>query len=235
VSSTAAIIQENLACVRQQIADAAAAVGRAPDEIRLVGVTKYVDSPTTQTLFEAGCTDLGESRPQQLCDKAETLAATPIAWHMIGHLQRNKIRRILPHVSLIHSGDSLKLIEAVDRIAAEDNIAQVRMLIEVNISGEQAKHGFSPDEVQPALDTIGNLTHIKIAGLMCMARRTGESDAAQTDFANLRELRDRLLTTCPESISLAELSMGMSGDFSAAIAEGATIIRVGSALFSGIC
>ena len=232
--STAAIIERNLARVRQQISDAAAESGRSADAIQLVGVTKYVNADAATELYSAGCANLGESRPQQLTARAEALAHLPIQWHLIGHLQRNKVRRVLPIVSLIHSGDSLKLIEAVDRIAADEGIATARMLIEVNISGEDAKHGFAPDEVGPALATIGLLEHVQIVGLMCMAGRGTDGTAARRDFASLRDLRDRLLPDCPDSVSLGELSMGMSGDFVEAIGEGATLVRVGSALFEAI-
>ncbi|MCG8583887.1 MAG: YggS family pyridoxal phosphate-dependent enzyme [Pirellulales bacterium] len=234
MNDTADIVRSNLARVQDQIADAAASADRNADDISLVGVTKYVEADVARVLFDAGCKQLGESRPQQLVEKAESLAEVPIEWHMIGHLQRNKVRRVLPLVSLIHSGDSLRLVEAIDRIAAEENIASVRVLIEVNVSGEEAKHGFAPSDVAPSLDALSQLEHVEIAGLMCMARRGSQGDEARRDFAALRELRDRLATNCPDATSLSELSIGMSGDFAEAIREGATIVRVGSALFEGV-
>ena len=234
MANTAEIVAENLARVRQQISDATDAAGRDASEIQLVGVTKYVGPALVAALFEAGCENLGESRPQQLWDKAEALADQQICWHVIGQLQRNKIRRTLPLTSLIHSGDSVRMMTAVDRIAAELAMQHVPMLIEVNISGDEAKHGFAPGEVEPALDELASLTHVKVCGLMCIASREGGPEAARSDFARMRELRDRLLAVCPEPVLLTELSMGMSGDFQEAIREGSTIVRVGSTLFEGI-
>ena len=234
MTDTATIVAENLARVRQQISDAARAAGRIADEIQLVGVTKYVGPVLTAAIVNAGCQNLGESRPQQLWDKADAMGYLPIRWHMIGHLQRNKIRRTLPHASLIHSGDSVRLIEAVGRTAEELAIQHVPMLIEVNVSGDDVKHGFTPDAVESALDEISKFSCVQIRGLMGMASREGGPDAARRDFARLRELREQLLRVCPDSMSLAELSMGMSGDFAEAIAEGSTIVRIGSALFEGI-
>ena len=234
MTSAAATIQSNLARVQQQIADAAAEAGRTADDIQLVGVTKYVDAIAAQALYDAGCQQLGESRPQHLAEKAEALADVPIQWHMIGHLQRNKVRRVLPIVSLIHSGDSHRLLEAIDRIADEENLGSIRTLIEVNVSGEGAKHGFAPVEVKPALERIVELERVQVVGLMCMAGRGSAGDEPRRYFAALRTLRDELLPDCPSRVSLSELSMGMSGDFVAAIQEGATIVRVGSALFEGV-
>ena len=234
VPDTTAIVADNLARVRQQILDAANAAGRNADEIQLVGVTKYVGPNLAAALFDAGCQNLGESRPQQLWDKASELGDRPVHWHMIGHLQRNKIRRTLAYSSLIHSGDSVRLIEAVGRIAEELAIEQVPLLIEVNISGDDAKHGFAPEKVEAALDEISTFSRVQIRGLMGMASREGDRETASSDFARLRALRERLASVCPDSISLAELSMGMSGDFREAICEGSTIVRIGSALYEGV-
>ena len=226
-------IAENLDRVRHRIAESAAKSGRTPDQITLVAVTKYVGEIESRAAFEAGCDVLGESRPQHLCPKAEALADLPIRWHMIGHLQRNKVRRALPLVDMIHSADSPRLIEAVDRIAAELSL-RVPILLEVNVSGETAKHGFEPDAVGIFLEELARFEHVEVRGLMCMAGLAGSLDAARADFTALRELRDHLRTICPERIGLDELSMGMSGDYEAAIEEGATMVRVGSALFEGI-
>ena len=225
-------IAENLQRVRDRIAESAAKSGRSADEVGLLAVTKYVGEAETRALVHAGCDRLGESRPQQLFEKAEKLADLPIRWHMIGHLQRNKIRRTLRFVEIIHSADSLKLIEAINRIAAELEI-RMPLLLEVNVSGETAKHGFRPDEVAPSLEKLAALASVEIRGLMCMAGMEGGPDSARADFAALRGLRDRLRADSPEGISLKELSMGMSRDYQVAIEEGATIVRVGSALYEG--
>jgi PLP dependent protein len=230
MSETAAHITENLARVRQQIADAAARSGRSADEITLVGVTKYVTAEVARPLAEAGCLDLGESRPQQLWDKAAALADLPIRWHAIGHLQRNKARRTAPLATLIHSVDSPRLLEALEEACT----GPLSVLLEVNISGESAKHGFAPGQIEPVLAELPVFRHVAVRGLMCMAGLEGGLDEARRDFSALRELRDRLRACCPPQITLEELSMGMSGDFQVAIEEGATIVRVGSALFEGV-
>jgi PLP dependent protein len=197
-------------------------------------VTKYVDDAVARSLVDAGCRDLGESRPQELWEKAESLAATesPINWHLIGHLQRNKAARTVPLASLIHSGDSLRILQAIDEGAgASDRRAAV--LLEINISGDETKHGFPSQEIGAALSEIAGLTNIDVRGLMAMASREGDLDQARAEFSKLRELRDRLRSVAPPNVRLNELSMGMSGDFEVAIEEGATIVRVGSALFQG--
>src|SRR5262249_35901947 len=184
-------------------------------------------------LLAAGCADLGESRPQELWSKAKSLAELPVRWHLVGHLQRNKIDRTLPLVSLIHSLDSLRLAEAISQSATK-SANRTAALIEVNVSGDLAKHGFAPAEIERALPQLATLEQLEIRGLMCMASPEGDLAAARRQFSTLRELRDRLRPLAPPTIQLAELSMGMSGDFEVAIEEGATILRIGSAVFEGI-
>lgn len=223
-------IRRNLAEVQGRIADAARRSGRSPDSIRLVAVTKFVGEAEIRALVEAGCTTLGESRPQQLWEKAAALAGLPIHWHLIGHLQRNKAKRTVPLVEMIQSLDSMELATTLDRHAQESG-KRVPVLLEVNVSGEPAKHGFAPAEVGTLLPELSRLAHLEIHGLMCMASLEGGPEAARRDFAALRELRDRLRGECPDTVRLDELSMGMSGDFEIAIEEGATMVRIGSALF----
>jgi pyridoxal phosphate enzyme (YggS family) len=225
-------IGENLSRVRQRIAAAAARAGRQAEEIKLLAVTKYVGKAEIRVLVQAGCTDLGESRPQQLWQKARELADLPIRWHLIGHLQRNKVRRTLPLASMIHSGDSPRIIKTIDETAAELG-RRVPLLLEVNTSGDPAKGGFQAHEVEPLLPELAMFRHVEIRGLMCMASLEGGQEAARRDFAALRKLRDRMLLHCPPEIVLDELSMGMSGDYETAVEEGATIVRIGSALFEG--
>ena len=227
------MIEANLAWVRTAIAKAAERAGRKPGEIQLVGVTKYVGPDATRALFDAGLHSLAESRPQQLWDKAESLADLPIRWHQIGHLQRNKVRRTLPMVALIESVDSVRLAAAIDEGAAELG-RRVPVLLEVNISGEKAKHGFALSEMEPALASLAAMEHLEVRGLMGMAGLEGDLEDARREFAALRELRDRLQTAAPDGMRLEELSMGMSADFEVAIEEGATMVRVGSALFAGV-
>ncbi|EAQ77946.1 hypothetical protein DSM3645_27246 [Blastopirellula marina DSM 3645] len=225
-------LAENLAEVRGKIAAAADRAGRSSDDVRLIAVTKYVDLETTEALFELGCCDLGESRPQQLWARAEQFAARPVRWHMIGHLQTNKAKRTAPVLSWLHAGDSLRLLKAVDAAATADR--RVQALLEINISGDAAKHGIAPDDAPRVLEEAAKLPHLEIRGLMGMAALAGGVDVARANFAALRELRDRLAADAPDNIELTELSMGMSGDYQAAIEEGATMVRVGSSLFEGI-
>jgi pyridoxal phosphate enzyme (YggS family) len=223
-------LRENVADVRLRMAAAAARAGRRAEDVRLVAVTKYVGPEEIRALVAAGCTDLGESRPQQLWDRAAELRDLPIRWHLIGHVQRNKVEQTLPLVAMIHSLDSLRLAEAVD--AAAGKLARtVPVLLEVNVSGDSAKHGFAPVEVEPLLPKLIELPHIEIRGLMCMAALEGGGAEARRNFTGLRTLRDRLQTSCPATVRLEELSMGMSGDYEIAVEEGATLVRVGSALF----
>ncbi len=243
-------IAENLAAVRGRIADATRRSGRAADAVTLVAVTKYVDVATAAALVDAGCHDLGESRPQELWSKAAALGgtcilpvhpsqdttdhATPaIRWHLIGHLQRNKIRRTLPLVHLIQSVDSRRLLAMINDEAALLG-RPIDVLLEANISDDANKTGLPPDAIEPLLADASKWPHVRVRGLMGMASLEGGDEAAKRDFDRLRLLRDRLAQNIPAQVSLAELSMGMSGDYEIAIAHGATIVRVGSALFEGV-
>lgn len=216
----------------QEVHHAAAVAGRLPESIRIVAVTKYVDVETTQAMIVAGCSELGEARPQQLFEKAMALAANQsIRWHLIGPLQRNKVRRTLQVAQTIHSIDSFKLLADVDRIAGELGKTP-EVLIEVNISGEAAKHGFTPEALLSQSDQLARTNHVKLSGLMGMAGLESDLAQAQREFASLRALRDRLAEAT--GLALKELSMGMSSDFAQAIAEGATIVRIGSRLLEGL-
>jgi hypothetical protein len=234
-------IGRNLAEIRGRIADAAARAGRRADEVRLVVVTKSVGPQEMRAVLAAGALDLGENRPQQLWERADALADLPIHWHLIGHLQRNKVRRTLPCVSCIHAVDSLRLAAAIDEEAARlaaaapaAPLGRVAALVEVNVSAEPAKHGFAPAEIEPLLPRLAELRNLRVCGLMCMAGLEGGLEAARRQFAALRILRDRLRPGAPPGIILEELSMGMSGDFEVAVEEGATMVRIGSAVFEGL-
>ncbi len=226
-------IRSNVVEVRQRIDDAATRSGRDADKVHLIAVTKYVDAPITKAVVEAGCADVGENRPQVLWDKAQELAALEVNWHMIGHLQRNKVKRTVECAGLIHSVDSLRLLDAINEAGtAKERV--VRVLLEVNVSGEQAKHGFAPGELPAALEHVANLNNVAIDGLMCMAGWDGDKDQARREFEMLRRLLESHAAETAENVRLNELSMGMSGDFETAIEEGATMVRVGSLLFRGV-
>lgn len=228
----------NLAAVRGRVADACRRAGREPGEVRLVGVTKYVSAEAARMLLEAGCPDLAESRPQSLWEKATALAdhAPAPRWHLIGHLQRNKIRRTLPLLSLLHSLDSVRLVEAIEAEAATTGRV-CEALVEVNLAGDPGRTGLLEADVIPVLEAAARCRHVRLTGLMGMAavpEGPESGPAARRQFARLRELRDHLVDSVPTLTGLAELSMGMSGDFVEAILEGATIVRVGSALWEGV-
>ena len=225
-------IAENVTRIRERIARAAQRSGRAAEQITLVAVTKYVSAEIIRPLVAAGCLELGESRPQQLWEKTAALADLPIRWHLIGHLQRNKVRRTLPLAALIHSVDNRRLLAAINKEASEKEPTPI--LLEVNVSGESAKHGLSPVQIEPLLAELPNYANVSVRGLMCMAGLESGPEETRHDFAVLRRLRDYLRPSCPPGVTLDELSMGMSGDFEEAIEEGATIVRVGSALFEGV-
>ncbi len=223
-------IADNVQRVRQRIAAAARRSGRGAEAVTLVAVPKHVPAEETAAVVDAGCFDRGEARPQQLWTKAEALAHLPTRWHLVGHLQRNKIRRTLPLVSLLQSVDSRRLLDA---LAEEAALADRRLpiLLEVNISGDTTKTGLPPAELEPLLAHALTLPHVEVRGLMGMASLEGDDAAARQDFRNLRHLRDKLAAAFTGQCSLPELSMGMSGDFEIAIEEGATMVRVGSILF----
>jgi PLP dependent protein len=226
-------IAHNLRLVRERIAAVAEKSGRTPHDITLVAVTKYVGADEALALAALGCLDLGESRPQELWSKADDERLAPIHWHMIGHLQRNKVARTVPLVKMIHSIDSERLLAAVDE-AAIARTEPVRALLEINTSGEAAKHGLTPDDARALLDELPKYTNVTVQGLMTMAPLEGGAAAAANAFSALRKLRDDLARSAPPNVHLKDLSMGMTADFETAIAEGATIVRIGSALWEGV-
>ncbi len=223
----------NLAAVRERVAAACHRAGRDPAEVTVIGVTKYVGPATARLLHEAGCRDLAESRPQSLWSKAAALADLVPAprWHLVGHLQRNKIRRTLAVPALLHSLDSLRLLQAIEAEATTLG-ARCEALVEVNLAGDPDRTGASAAEAEAIVAAAAGMPHVELRGLMGMASvPDGDPGAARREFARLRELRDRLAA---EGCRLNDLSMGMSGDFEAAILEGATMVRIGSALFEGL-
>ncbi len=226
------LIANNLLRVNADIATACVRSGRLPDDVTLVAVTKYAELPWVRRLIELGVRNLAENRPQQLIERFEALRGD-IRWHLIGHLQRNKVRPVLPLAVLIHSVDSLRLLERISAVAAELSLTP-RVLLEVNVSGEASKGGFSIAELTSQWDALQAIPLVQIAGLMTMAPLANDSKAARPVFRKLRLLRDELAQRATLSTKLTELSMGMSSDFQIAIEEGATLVRVGSRLFEGI-
>jgi pyridoxal phosphate enzyme (YggS family) len=225
-------IAANVAAVRQRIAEAARRAGRAPGDVTLVAVSKYVDAVQTAALVQAGCFDLGESRPQLLWEKAAAIDDPRIRWHLIGHLQTNKVKRTLAAAALVHSVDSERLLHAIDAEATALG-RTIDVLLEVNVSGDATKHGVAASGLPALVAAAAGCRQVRVRGLMTMASLEGDDDRTRREFAALRELRDRFASDTPPNVRLVDLSMGMSGDFELAIAEGATIVRVGSALFAG--
>jgi pyridoxal phosphate enzyme (YggS family) len=221
-------IRANVATVRAKITEACQQAGRTPESVQLVAVTKYADLESVRALYDLGHRDFGESRPQQLVERAKQFP-DDVRWHLIGHLQRNKVALVLPHVTLIHSVDSVRLVDQIDRDAGRLGLSP-EILLEANVSGEAAKDGFAPDDLRAAWLEIIKRSHVRVTGLMTMAPLADNPAVARPVFAALRALRGELATMSP-GVALLHLSMGMSGDYLAAIAEGATIVRLGSRLF----
>ncbi|MCP4941154.1 MAG: YggS family pyridoxal phosphate-dependent enzyme [Planctomycetaceae bacterium] len=224
-------IDQNWQFVQQQVRETALACGRDADSVRIIGVSKYVDETLTRALTTAGCRELGESRPQLLWQKSQAMQdVAPLSWHMIGHLQRNKVRRSLRCKPMIHSIDSERVLSAIAEEAVQQEIC-INVLLEVNISGDEAKTGFLPDALESVLES-SHKSGIEICGLMAMAGWGTDPTAARKQFEKTRELRDRLQLST--GWKLPELSMGMSGDYQAAIRAGSTMVRIGSSLFDGV-
>ncbi len=235
-------IDENLRRVRERIAAACDRAGRSPNDVRIIAVTKSVDLESVLGVIDAGVQDLGESRVQQLVDRAADVAAAlqyrrpgdqggiPIQWHMIGALQRNKVRPILDVRPVIHSIDSLRLAEEINT-RAERNGQAVPVLLEVNCSAEEQKHGVAVGAAIHLAELLGTLKHLRLIGLMTMAQQTENMEETRPVFARLRELFEEMRGERVGGEIFRHLSMGMSQDYPVAVEEGATMVRVGSALF----
>ena len=217
----------NIAPIRSRIAAAAARAGRSPDDVRVVAVTKGQPLDRAREAVAEGFLELGESRVQEALGKQAAWPDAPVRWHLLGHLQRNKVRLVVGRFALIQSLDSIRLADALDAAAAAAGLVQ-DVLLEVNIGREPQKTGASPDEVPLLLAHAARLPHLAVRGLMTIAPFTEDGDVQRHTFRELRLLRDSLATA---DVSLDVLSMGMSGDFEIALEEGATMVRLGTVLF----
>ena len=222
-------IAQSLMEVRQRIANACERSGRAADSVQLVAVSKTFPAEAVQAAHEAGQNCFGESRLQEAQPKVEQLPDN-FDWHFIGRVQRNKVRKILPLFGTIHGIDSLKLAEHTDRIAGELGL-RPGVFLQVNIGGEESKGGFDPDQIEGESEALVRLSHLRILGLMSIPPAGPDSESARPWFIQMRELKERLDPAMDADFT--ELSMGMSGDYEVAIEEGATMVRVGSAIFGG--
>ena len=220
-------IADNLARVLEKIASAAANSGRSADDIELVAITKTHPAEKVREAIEAGQTLFGESRVQEARAKIPELPSN-LRWHFVGHLQKNKVRQALPLFEMIHSVDSFALAQDVDRIAQEEG-SHPRVLLEVNVAGEGSKFGFAPVYLREQMEALLALPRLSIEGLMCIPPLAGESEDSREFFVQLRELRHSLEEEF--NIKLPQLSMGMTQDFPIGIEEGATLVRVGTAIF----
>ncbi len=227
-------ISRNVLSIRARIADACRRADRSPDDITLIAVSKTFPMTAVEAAIEAGVSHFGENRVQELAAKG---AETPghwkggnRTWHMIGHLQRNKARDVVRFADCFHALDSARLARALnERAAVEERV--LPCLVQVNISGEVSKFGVHPDEVAPLFDEVARCEHIRVEGLMAMTSLHAGPDKIRREFRNMRTLFDAFPTQIAPNISMQQLSMGMSRDFEEAIEEGATHVRIGSALF----
>jgi PLP dependent protein len=220
-------IAENLERVREQIANAAANSGRSADEVELVAITKTHPAEKVREAVGAGQTLFGESRVQEARAKIPELSSN-LRWHFVGHLQKNKVRQALPLFEMIHSVDSLALAQDINRIAEEEG-SFPRVLLEVNVAGEGSKFGFAPDDLREQMEALLGLSRLSIEGLMCIPPLAVEEEDSREFFVQVRELRDSLEKEF--KMKLPQLSMGMTQDFAIGIDEGATLVRVGTAIF----
>lgn len=231
VAATVADFQRNLAAVRQRMAQACLRAGRAEGSVRLLPVSKTVDEARIRLSCEAGCRDLGENKVQEAHRKWEAMAdLDDIRWSVIGHLQTNKAKLVARFASEFQALDSLRVAQALEqRLQAEGRSLDV--FVQVNTSGEASKYGLPPGDVLAFLREMPAFPALRVRGLMTLAMLSPQPGRVRQCFALLRELRDRLRQEAPATVSLDELSMGMSGDFEIAIEEGATVVRVGQAIY----
>ena len=224
------MIAESVGKIRERIATACRKSGRSPDEVTLLAVSKTFPAERVREVVSCGVEDVGENYVQELCAKREQLADERIRWHFIGHLQSNKVRSIAPWIHLIHAVDSVSLAAEIDKRAARSNRC-IDILIEINTTGEESKFGIRPEAAQELVQSLSQLEHIRICGLMTIGLFDPDPEVCRPLFRTLRGLKDQLAKLRQDNLQMMHLSMGMTGDFEVAIEEGATIVRIGTALF----
>ncbi len=222
-------IKNNLNKVYKKIEKAAVKVGRDPNEVTIVAVTKNIDLDGIKPVVKEGLVDLGENRVQEMLLKQPHFNSE-VHWHLIGHLQRNKVKSVVGKVKLIHSVDSWRLAEEISGRSEEKGFVS-DVLIQVNVSGEKSKYGVSTEEVFDFIETCSGLTGLSVRGLMTMAPMVKNPEQVRPVFRELRDIRDRLRQRIP-GIPLNHLSMGMTNDYQIAVEEGADLLRIGTAIFS---
>ncbi|MCR1232603.1 YggS family pyridoxal phosphate-dependent enzyme [Streptococcus suis] len=219
--------QKNKEAIFSAVAKAAEKAGRPSESVKVIAVTKYVDSSIANQLVNTGITHIGENRVDKFLEKYNALADKQLTWHLIGTLQRRKVKDIIPFVDYFHALDSVKLAQEIDKRATK----LVKCFLQVNVSGEESKHGFAVSEIDAALAEISLLENIELVGLMTMAPIDATDDELDEIFSKMQEIQEELATRNLPRMPFTELSMGMSGDFERAIAHGATYVRIGSAFF----
>ena len=222
-------IQENIKAVEDRIAAECQKAGRDPEDVTLIAVSKTKPVEMLREAYEYGCRDFGENKVQELLDKYEEMPRD-IRWHMIGHLQRNKVKYIVDKVYLIHSVDSLRLAEEISKEAVKKNVC-VNILVEVNVANEETKFGTTCEEVKQLVQDIAKLPNICVKGLMTIAPFVENAEKNRPFFSNLKKISVDIMEENIDNITMENLSMGMTGDYTVAVSEGATYVRVGTGIF----
>lgn len=223
------MICENLNEVKSRMRKACAAAGRDENEVTLIAVSKTKPAEMLKEAYDAGVRDFGENKVQEILEKSPQLPSD-IRWHMIGHLQKNKVRQVIDKVVMIHSVDSVALAEQIEKEAAKREL-DIDILLEVNVAGEESKFGFAPEEVEEAIRAISVLPHVHIKGLMTIAPFVENSEENRDVFKKLYQLNVDMKSKNIDNVNMTVLSMGMTGDYEVAIEEGAGMIRVGTGIF----
>ncbi|MDD7390169.1 MAG: YggS family pyridoxal phosphate-dependent enzyme [Lachnospiraceae bacterium] len=224
------MVKENLMEVESRVQAACERAGRPREDVLLIAVSKTKPVELIREIMETGTKDFGENKVQEMCNKIEEIRE-PLNWHLIGHLQRNKVKYIIDKAYLIHSVDSLRLAEEIQKEAVKKNVSKVPVLIEVNMAQEASKDGINASETEELVREIAKLPNVQIRGLMTIAPFVDDPEENRVHFRAMRELRDHLKAMNIPGVEMKELSMGMTNDFEVAIEEGATMIRVGTAIF----
>lgn len=223
------MVKDNIAEVEAKIQAACKKAGRSRDEVKLIAVSKTKPVEMIYEAMETGCIDFGENKVQEICDKTEIIKE-PLNWHMIGHLQRNKVKYIVDKVCLIHSVDSVRLAKQIEEEAAKKGVI-VPILVEVNVAEEDSKYGLKVDEVEDFIKEVATYPHVKIKGLMTIAPFVDDPEENRSIFKDLKNLYIDIKSKNIDNVSMEVLSMGMTGDYQVAIEEGATMVRVGTGIF----
>ena len=223
------MVAENLAQVQKNIEESCGNVNRDPGEVTLIAVSKTKPLEMLREAYDAGARVFGENKVQEIVDKYDHMPSD-VKWHMIGHLQRNKVKYIVDKVAMIHSVDSFRLAETIEKEAAKKNVT-VPILIEVNVAQEESKYGLKPEEVLPFIEEISDFSHIQIKGLMTIAPYVENAEENREIFRELKKLSVDIAAKNINNVTMSVLSMGMTGDYMVAVQEGATMVRVGTGIF----